>query len=166
MFKRNVATTNFQAHGIEKRASQRAGHPRNPLGRRPTNPHRLFGCDHDRGRPRLACSIAISKCATSGRRKPALGAGDHREALIAGDIFPEKFSTARSAAANGLGPAKSPASHGRRTTLRPALRGEEPAACEPGRGGRGGTGIAESSCDGDVGCPTETTSHLYCATQC
>ena len=36
------------------------------------------------------------------------------------------------------GPAKSPASHGRRTTLRPALRGEEPAACEPGQGGRGG----------------------------
>jgi len=24
--------------------------------------------------------------------------------------------------------------------LRPALRGEEPAACEPGQGGRGGPG--------------------------
>jgi hypothetical protein len=27
----------FLGTGIEKRASQRAGHPRNPLGRRPTN---------------------------------------------------------------------------------------------------------------------------------
>src|SRR5262245_9953407 len=32
------------------------------------------------------------------------------------------------------GPTKSRASHGRRTTLRPALRGEEPAASEPGPG--------------------------------
>jgi hypothetical protein len=46
---------------------------------------------------------------------------------------------------------------------------EEPAAREPGPGGWGEvTGIAESSCYGDVGCPmlAETTSRLYCAIKC
>ena len=58
-------------------------------GRRPTNsPPSIVGCDHHRvDRLSFAGSIAISKCATSGRRKPAPGAGDHREALIARDIF-------------------------------------------------------------------------------
>ena len=38
-------------------------------------------------------------------------------------------------------------------TSRPVLRDEEPAAREPGPGGLGVTEIAESGCDGDVGCP-------------
>ena len=51
--------------------------------------------------------------------------------------------------------------------MRPVLRGEEPAAREPGVGGLGVTGIAESSCESDEGCPmlVETTSRLYCATK-
>src|SRR5262245_17504365 len=60
-------------------------------------------------------------------------------------------------------PTKSPASHGRRTTLRPALRVKNRPRANPVRGLGGVTGIAESSRDGDVGCPAETT--LYCATQ-
>jgi len=35
--------------------------------------------------------------------------------------------------------------------MRPVLRGEEPAAREPGVGGLGVTGIAESSCESDEG---------------
>jgi hypothetical protein len=53
-------------------------------------------------------------------------------------------------------------------SLRPALRGEEPAAREPGFGGLGVTGIAESNCDGMLDAPmlAETTSPLYCAPKC
>src|SRR5262249_4795580 len=48
-------------------------------------------------------------------------------------------------AAKGLRAGELRAPHGRRTTLRPALRGEEPAAREPGPGVGGvtGTGLCD-----------------------
>src|SRR5262245_2958548 len=52
-------------------------------------------------------------------------------------VYTGKFSRARSTAAKGLRADEIPATDGRRTTLRPALRGEEPAAREPGSGGWG-----------------------------
>src|SRR5262245_28129816 len=49
-------------------------------------------------------------------------------------VTPGKFSKRDAAAKGTEGRRKSPASHGKRTRLRPALRGEEPAASEPGPG--------------------------------
>src|SRR5262245_32333674 len=47
------------------------------------------------------------------------------------------YTSRRSAAAKDRGTDEIPRLDGRRTTLRPALRGEEPAASEPGPGGWG-----------------------------
>src|SRR5215471_10274574 len=56
-------------------------------------------------------------------------------------------------------------SRGVAMAMRPVLRGEEPAAREPGVGGLGVTGIAESSCESDEGSRFGRDSRLYCATK-